>query len=122
MKRLANDNLLFSYIAVTCRSIGPQKETVVMTPAALNSGEMKRLATDALMDLGAAAKTTEFYPLPVRRVNLRDGTGDITSHESARSRPNSLSTNFERRSKSETIESTTSLIPSTVLPPDQLLL
>jgi hypothetical protein len=39
------------------------------------------LDTDTLMDLRAAAKPTQFYPLQACRAYLRDGTVYITSHE-----------------------------------------
>jgi hypothetical protein len=39
------------------------------------------LGPHTVMDLRAAAKPTEFYPLPACRTSLRDGTGYITIHE-----------------------------------------
>jgi hypothetical protein len=39
------------------------------------------VASEVLADLQAADQPTEFYPLPVRRVYLRGGTGYITSYE-----------------------------------------
>ncbi len=44
------------------------------------------LATDALMDIRAAAEIIEFHPLPACRVYPRDATGYLTSHEQCRLR------------------------------------
>jgi hypothetical protein len=81
------------------------------------------VATVALMALRTAAYTTEFYPLPVCRVYLRDGTGYITSHENRTL--TTESPEYERRAfiKKATIGPTkSSLVPSTGLPTDQPLL
>jgi hypothetical protein len=90
---------------------------LLSTPTQLNI-LTDHLATDALVNLRAAANTTEFYLLPACRVYLRDGTGYITSHEKSVLATEIPSTNSVRTSHSAKIGPTTSMIPSAGLPTD----